>query len=110
MKVDYADRALVVRDRYRPEHVFSPARGGNHLMRIAPNADRSFEYLIAAGWSEGAGPKTAGQFAAYVGKASANTTRRLCSQASDGSAGKMRLQGIAIPKPSERMIERQISA
>ncbi|HVJ03576.1 MAG TPA: DUF4861 family protein [Sphingomonas sp.] len=69
MKVDYAGTALVVRDVYNPEYVFSAARGGNHLMRIAPDADRSFEYLIAAGWSEGAGPKTPEQFATYVEKA-----------------------------------------
>lgn len=69
MKVDYAGTALAVRDGYRSEYVFSPARGGNHLIRIAPGADHSFEYMIAAGWSEGAGPKTAEAFAAYAEKA-----------------------------------------
>lgn len=69
MKVDYAGTGLVVRDLYKPHYVFVPDSGGNHVMRVPVTPDRSFEYLLAAGWSEGAGPKTAAEFAAYVEKA-----------------------------------------
>ena len=68
MAVDFAGTALVVRNEYAPTYVFSPTRGGNHLLRIEPTAGNSFEYLLAAGWSEGAGPATAEAFQAYVGK------------------------------------------
>lgn len=69
MQVDFAGTALVVRDEYRPRYFFSPASEGNHLMRITPDADRRFEYLLAAGWSEGQGPATPEAFQAYVEKA-----------------------------------------
>ncbi|WCT73098.1 DUF4861 family protein [Sphingomonas naphthae] len=68
MKVAYAGSALVVRDALKPEYLFSPLRGGNHLMLVAPTPDLRFDYLLAAGWSEGAGPRTAVDFAAYVEK------------------------------------------
>jgi chitodextrinase len=68
MAVDFAGTALVVRAEYAPAYVFSPARGGNHLLRVEPTADNRFEYLLAAGWSEGAGPSTAGEFQSWVGK------------------------------------------
>lgn len=61
-RVDYAGTGLVVRDVYAPEYVFSEERGGNHVMRVRPPADRSFDYLLAAGWSEGEGPRTAEAF------------------------------------------------
>ncbi|ESQ81383.1 DUF4861 family protein [Asticcacaulis sp. YBE204] len=68
MKVDFAGAALVVKDRYKPRYLFSEARQGNHLMVIEPTADRRFEYLIAAGWSEGAQRKTAEAFGDYVAR------------------------------------------
>ncbi|WP_126174311.1 DUF4861 family protein [Altericroceibacterium xinjiangense] len=66
MAVDFAGTALVVRDEYNPDYVFSPARGGNHIMRVKPTAHNGFEYLLAAGWSEGTGPATAEAFRIYV--------------------------------------------
>jgi hypothetical protein len=39
------------------------------VFRVPATAERSFEYMIAAGWSEGEGPKTAAAFAAYVEQA-----------------------------------------
>ena len=68
MAVDFAGTALIVRDAYRPRYLFSPARGGNHIMRIKPSADHRFEYLLAAGWSEGHGPATAKSFQDYVSR------------------------------------------
>jgi len=66
LMVDYVGTALVVADRFDPGYVFVPAYDGNHVFRISPNEDRSFEYLIAAAWSEGQVYRTAGQFERYV--------------------------------------------
>lgn len=64
--VDYVGTALVVPEKYDPEYVFVPAYSENHAFRIKPGEDRSFEYLIAAGWSEGVVNRTADEFQAYV--------------------------------------------
>lgn len=64
--VDYVGTALVVRERYDPEYVYIPAYSENHAFRIEPNAERRFEYLIAAGWSEGAVNRTPDEFEAYA--------------------------------------------
>jgi hypothetical protein len=66
LKVAYAGAAMVVKDAYKPEYVFVPEHQGNHVFRIKPNADRTYEYLIAAGWSEGQPHKTAESFRDYV--------------------------------------------
>ncbi len=66
LMVDFVGTALVVPEKYSPEYVFVPAFSENHVFRIKPNADRSFEYLIAAGWSEGSVNRTAKEFQAYV--------------------------------------------
>ena len=64
--VDYVGSALVVRDTYQPRYVYVPGYQGNHTFAITPNAERSFEYLIAAGWSEGVVNKTPAEFQDYV--------------------------------------------
>ncbi|CAN5426946.1 hypothetical protein BH10PSE4_BH10PSE4_09330 [soil metagenome] len=69
LRIDYAGSALVVRDLYRPTYVHTLDRQGNHIYRVAPTPDGRFEYMIAAGWSEGPTLKTAEAFKAYVLKA-----------------------------------------
>lgn len=64
--VDYVGTALVVPEAYSPEYVFVPGYSGNHAFRIEPDETRSFEYLIAAGWSEGSVYRTPAGFEAYV--------------------------------------------
>lgn len=66
LTVDYVGTALVVPEKHSPEYVFIPEYGENHAFRIAPNEERSFEYLIAAGWSEGAVNRNAAEFRDYV--------------------------------------------
>ncbi|MBC7931228.1 MAG: DUF4861 family protein [Rubrivivax sp.] len=66
LTVAYAGSAMVVRDKYRPRYVYVPDFQGNHAFRIKPTPDWTFEYLIAAGWSEGAVLKTAEEFRDYV--------------------------------------------
>ena len=66
LTVDYVGTALVVAERYSPEYIFVPDYSENHAFRITPNEQRSFEYLIAAGWSEGSVNRTAEEFEEYV--------------------------------------------
>ncbi len=66
LMVDYVGTALVVPERYSPEYVFVPDYSENHAFRISPNEQRSFEYMIAAGWSEGVVNQTAAEFEEYV--------------------------------------------
>jgi hypothetical protein len=64
--VDYVGTALVVPEKYSPEYVFVPAYSENHAFRIRPNKALEFEYLIAAGWSEGNVNRSAEEFQRYV--------------------------------------------
>ena len=66
MTVAYAGTALIVPGRYQPRYQFSEPNGGNHLMVAPMTADRQFDYLLAAGWSEGQTRKTVPEFEAYV--------------------------------------------
>lgn len=66
LKVDYAGSALVVKDMYRAEHVWIDDWQGNEVFRFPQRADNRYEYLIAAGWSEGEVLKTATAFRDYV--------------------------------------------
>lgn len=66
LTVEFAASALVVKDAYHPEYVFVPDYQGNHVFRVPTTRDRSFEYLIAAAWSEGAVLNTADGFRDYV--------------------------------------------
>ncbi len=64
--IDLISSALVVRRDFSPEYRFVPGLKGNHVFAIAPRADRSFEYMIAGAWSEGAILKTWPEFEEYV--------------------------------------------
>ena len=66
LNVDFIGSALVVRESDDPEYVFWPGYGENHVFRVPAGKDKAFEYLIAAGWSEGAVNQTAEEFTAYV--------------------------------------------
>ncbi len=64
--IAYAGTALVVKGAYSPDYVFIPERGENHVFRVPARADATYEYMIAAGWSEGQVLRTAESFADYV--------------------------------------------
>ncbi|WP_269513724.1 DUF4861 family protein [Brevundimonas subvibrioides] len=66
MTVAYAGTALVVPDRLSPTYAFAPQDEGNHVMSMPMTADGRFDYLLAAGWSEGPNRRTASAFADYV--------------------------------------------
>ncbi|MEX2573175.1 MAG: DUF4861 family protein [Balneolaceae bacterium] len=64
--LDYAAVALAVKEKYHPEYQFISSFEGNHTFRIPVNGDRSYEYLIAAGWSDAPEYTTAEEFQQYV--------------------------------------------
>lgn len=66
LHVDYVGNALVVKDSYNPRFRFIEDRGGNYAFSIPVNDSRTFEYLIAGGWSEGAVLNTPDEFKEYV--------------------------------------------
>ncbi|MDD8016043.1 MAG: neutral/alkaline non-lysosomal ceramidase N-terminal domain-containing protein, partial [Acidobacteriota bacterium] len=67
--VDFLGTALVVKDIYRPEYRFTREFDGNHLQALPKTSDLAYEYMLAAGWSEGSLNRTAGEFKEYVRKA-----------------------------------------
>jgi len=62
----YAGTALIVPEADRPDYRFVETRGGNHVFRVPARADRTYRYMLAAGWSEGEVLKTPQAFADYV--------------------------------------------
>lgn len=62
----YAGSGLVVPREDRPEYQWVQERKGNHVFRIPARADRTYRYMIAAGWSEGEVLGTPEAFADYV--------------------------------------------
>lgn len=66
LKVAYAGSALVVKDSYGARHVSIAQQQGNEVFRFPYRADGTYEYMIAAGWSEGEVLKSAPEFRDYV--------------------------------------------
>ena len=64
--LDFAGIAFVVRDSYRPEFREIRSFQGNYTFRIPRTNDLTYEYLIAAAWSEGPIAKTPEAFTEYV--------------------------------------------
>ena len=62
----YAGTALIVPADDEPRYQFVEARGGNHVFRVPARADRTYRYVLAAGWSEGEVLKTPEAFSDYV--------------------------------------------
>jgi hypothetical protein len=58
--------SMVVPDRYSPVYSNTDALGGNHVFALDMPADRTFEYLITGGWSQGRINTTAEEFGTYV--------------------------------------------
>ncbi len=64
--VDFAGIALVVKDKYQPEYQYVSAFQGNHTLRIPVTDDLTYEYLIAASWSENPVYNTPESFKTYI--------------------------------------------
>lgn len=67
--VDFLGTALVVKDKYCPEYRFTREFDENHLQALPKTNDLAYEYMLAAGWSEGSLNRTAEEFKEYVRKA-----------------------------------------
>jgi hypothetical protein len=66
LEVAMIANAIVVKEEFRPRYQFVPDQQGNHAFRVTPRSDGSYEYLIAAAWSDGAVYNTYPAFEAYV--------------------------------------------
>ncbi|MFC1538990.1 DUF4861 family protein [Candidatus Latescibacterota bacterium] len=64
--VEFEGIALVIPNKYKPEYKNINGLGGNHVFKIPVTPDRSFEYLIAGGWSQGKINTTETEFRKYV--------------------------------------------
>jgi len=60
--VKFLGTALVVKDKFSPEYRFTSDFFGNHLLSVPASGEPAFEYLLAAGWSEGTLNRTAAEF------------------------------------------------
>ena len=66
LSVSFIGKALVVKDKYKPEYQYTENCGGNHTLRITPDSENRYEYMIFAAWSEGAVYNNKEDFEAYV--------------------------------------------
>jgi neutral ceramidase len=64
--VKFLGTALVVKENYAPDYRSTAEFGGNHLLALPRTSDLAYEYLLAAGWSEGSVNKTAAEFKDHV--------------------------------------------
>lgn len=62
----FVGKALVVKDEYKPQYQFIERAGGQHTFRVANAMDHRFEYMLFAGWSEGAVHNNPEDFETYV--------------------------------------------
>ncbi len=67
LKVDYVSTACIVKSIYKPQFQNVKFQNSdNYTFRVKPSADLSFEYLVAAAWSEGKPFKTNEDFRNYI--------------------------------------------
>ena len=66
LTVPFIGKALVVKDQYAPEYQFTEDYGGNHTLKVQPDAENRYEYAIFAAWSEGAAYNNQHDFEEYV--------------------------------------------
>ncbi len=62
----FAGTALAVKEMYRPEYQPVASFQGNHTFRIPTTPDHTYEYLVAASWSEGPVVNTPRKFKDYM--------------------------------------------
>jgi hypothetical protein len=62
----FVGKAMVVKEKYRPEYQFVEHAGGQHTFRVTEDKNHSFEYMLFAGWSEGAVHNNPDDFERYV--------------------------------------------
>jgi len=66
--VPFIGTALVVKDKYNPQYQYIKDNEGNHAFRVVPDENKSYEYMLIAGWSDGAVYNTKESFDSYAQK------------------------------------------
>lgn len=66
LTVPFIGKAIVVKDRYDPVYQYSDDYSGNHTLKVTPDRDNGFEYMIFAAWSDGAVYNNQEDFEEYV--------------------------------------------
>jgi hypothetical protein len=66
----FIGKAIVVKDKYKPEYQFTKGAGGSHTFKVTPDSKNHYEYMLFAAWSEGAVYNNQEDFEAYVQKTS----------------------------------------
>jgi hypothetical protein len=67
LKVDYVSTACIIKSKYNPSfQVVSIGNTENYTFKVRPGKDLSFEYLVAASWSEGGPYRTNEDFKEYI--------------------------------------------
>jgi len=64
--VDFMGIAIIIKDKYESRYQFIEEYEGNHIMVIEKTDDLIYEYLIAAGWSQGTVNRDEMEFKNYV--------------------------------------------
>ena len=64
--VDFIGGAIIVKKSASPQYVYVPDFEGNHVWKVQPGPDKTFEYMLANGWSEGQVLKSFDEFKQHV--------------------------------------------
>jgi hypothetical protein len=64
--VDFIGGAIIVKEEYKPEYQYIPAYTGNHVFRVTPDKDNTYEYMVCTAWSEGTKLTNKEEFNQYV--------------------------------------------
>ena len=62
----FIGKALVVKDKFKPEYQYTRFMDGQHTFRVTPDKQNRYEYAIFAAWSEGVIYNNREDFEAYV--------------------------------------------
>lgn len=61
-------KTIVVKDKYEPKYQYTANSGGNHTLKVTPDFENKFEYMLFAAWSDGAVFNNQKDFENYVVK------------------------------------------
>jgi hypothetical protein len=67
-EIPFIGISLIVKDCYNPQYQFIGQYKGNHCFRVVPDSHNSYEYMLVAGWAEGAVYNSAESFNTYAKK------------------------------------------
>jgi hypothetical protein len=64
----FIGKAIVVKDKYEPKYQYTANSGGNHTLKVTPDFENKFEYMLFMAWSDGAVFNNQKDFENYVVK------------------------------------------